>query len=341
MLVYAKNIDNVTLNTLGIDDKKRKQYQYGDEIGFYKLRGFRRSGNNSLKTQRPGLFYPIYYNEELGLVSLEEKKGYDCILPIDESGTERCWRWGKDTFLEKYNDYIEIKRANGKLDIYVKERETDYIGEKPKTVWNKPEYTGQTGTNEIKKLLGEKCFSYPKSLYAVKDVVRVATNNNDIVLDFFAGSGTTAHSVLDLNDECGGNRQFIICEQMDYIDKVTVERIKKVIENKNQGNFIYFELKKFNQTFIERIEAAKDTETLLQIWEQMKEKSFLAYNVDIKAQESNMDEFMQLDLAQQKSLLCELLDKNQLYVNLSDMSDSRFETTEEEYSVTQAFYSKK
>ena len=73
----------------------------------------------------------------------------------------------------------------------------------------------------------------------------------------------------------------------------------------------------------------------------MKEKSFLAYNVDIKTQDANMAEFKQLDLAQQKSLLCELLDKNQLYVNLSDMNDSRFETTEEEYSVTQAFYSKK
>ena len=109
----------------------------------------------------------------------------------------------------------------------------------------------------------------------------------------------------------------------------------------NRNNFIYLELKKFNQAFIERIEAAKDTETLLQIWEQMKEKSFLAYNVDLKAQEENMEEFKQLDFAQQKEVLCELLDKNQLYVNVSDMNDNRFETTDEDRAVTEAFYSKK
>ena len=98
------------------------------------------------------------------------------------------------------------------------------------------------------------------------------------------------------------------------------------------------ELKKHNQTFIERIESAQDTETLLQIWEQMKEKSFLAYNIDIKTQEANIEQFKQLDLAQQKAVLCELLDKNQLYVNVSDMNDERFETTDDERAVTEAFY---
>jgi adenine-specific DNA-methyltransferase len=191
-------------------------------------------------------------------------------------------------------------------------------------------------------------------------MINMCTKDNDIVLDFHLGSGTTAAVAHKTN------RQYIGIEQMNYGKNDSVVRLQNVINGDqsgisksvgwnpqnpsledsancryNRNNFIYFELKKFNQTFIERIEAAKDTETLLQIWEQMKEKSFLAYNVDIKAQESNMDDFMQLDLAQQKSLLCELLDKNQLYVNLSDMSDSRFETTEEEYSVTQAFYSKK
>ena len=105
-----------------------------------------------------------------------------------------------------------------------------------------------------------------------------------------------------------------------------------------EKRYIYLELKKYNQTFIERIEAAQDTETLLQIWELMKEKSFLAYNIDIKTQEANIEQFKQLDLAQQKAVLCELLDKNQLYVNVSDMNDERFETTDDERAVTEAFY---
>ena len=109
----------------------------------------------------------------------------------------------------------------------------------------------------------------------------------------------------------------------------------------DRNNFIYFELKKYNQTFIERIEDAKDSKELLQIWGEMKEKSFLAYNVDIKSQEEHIEEFKQLNLQQQKGVLCELLDKNQLYVNASDMNDCRFETTEKEREVTDSFYSKK
>ena len=191
-------------------------------------------------------------------------------------------------------------------------------------------------------------------------IINMCTKDNDIVLDFHLGSGTTAAVAHKTN------RQYIGIEQMNYGKNDSIVRVQNVIHGDqsgisksvcwnpqnpsledsangryNRNNFICIELKKYNQTFIERIEAAKDTGTLLQIWEQMKEKSFLAYNVDIKTQDANMAEFKQLDLAQQKSLLCELLDKNQLYVNLSDMSDSRFETTEEEYSVTQAFYSKK
>ncbi len=220
--------------------------------------------------------------------------------------------------------------------------------------WNHISWAGIAGEGQITFKNAKK----PEKL--IKQIFEMSTSESDIVLDFFGGSGTTAAVAHKMN------RQYISCEQIDNQMDLIINRLQNVIKGDpsgisktigwnpqkptledsangryNRNNFIYFELKKYNQTFIERIEAVKDTEALLQIWEQMKEKSFLAYNVDIKAQESNMEEFMQLDLSQQKSLLCELLDKNQLYVNLSDMNDSRFETTEEEYSVTQAFYSKK
>jgi adenine-specific DNA-methyltransferase len=144
-------------------------------------------------------------------------------------------------------------------------------------------------------------------------------------------------------------RQFINTEQMDYIENVTCARLKKVIEGEQVGisklynwqgggSFVYFELKKYNETFMERIEEAKDTETLLQIWEQMKAKSFLNYNVDIKKQEEHIEEFKQLSLKEQKQHLCEILDKNQLYVNLSSLNDADFECTEEEKKVTKDFY---
>lgn len=205
--------------------------------------------------------------------------------------------------------------------------------------------------------------SFPAGKKAEQLIFRIldmSTSEHDIVLDFFGGSGTTAAVAHKMN------RQYITCEQIDSQMEMIKTRLQNVINGDQSGisksvgwnpknpsledsangrysrnNFIYLELKKYNQAFVEQIEAANSKEKLLKIWKQMKEKSFIAYNVDIKTQEANMEEFKQLDLAQQKAVLCELLDKNQLYVNVSDMNDSRFETTEEERKVTEAFYSKK
>jgi len=177
----------------------------------------------------------------------------------------------------------------------------------------------------------------------IERIINLTTKENDIVLDYHLGSGTTgavAHKM---------KRQYIGCEQLNYGEDDSTIRIKNVINGeqggisksvnwKGGGEFVYLELKKYNQTFIEQIEAAKDTETLLQIWEQMKAKSFLNYNVDIKKQDEHLEDFKALSLAEQKQHLCELLDKNQLYVNLSSLNDADFACTEEEKKVTQDFY---
>ena len=218
--------------------------------------------------------------------------------------------------------------------------------------------TNEDASTHLKNLGINFTNSKPESVVAF--FLRAMTNENDLVLDFFLGSGTTAAVAHKMN------RQYIGIDQMDYLKTEALKRMKQVIDGEQGGiskavgwnpqkptledaannrysrnNFVYLELKKYNQTFIERIQDAKDSKGLLQIWEQLKEKSFIAYNIDIKAQEASIDEFKQLDLEQQKQLLCEILDKNQLYVNVSDMSDSRFNTTDEERNVTNAFYSKK
>ena len=145
------------------------------------------------------------------------------------------------------------------------------------------------------------------------------------------------------------NRKYIGIEQMDYIETVAVERLKKVIKGEQGGiskavnwqgggSFTYLELKKYNQTFIEHIEAAKNSKQLLKIWEQMKAKSFLNYNVDLKKQDAHIEDFKQLELAQQKEHLVALLDKNQLYVNVSSLADGDFEVHPEDQKVTADFY---
>lgn len=344
MLIYAKNIEFATIDTLGNSEEKLSQYKLKDKYGFYKLRGFRRSGSNSRKIDRPGLYYPIFYNKNSNVISLERNSDEDIeLLPIDNQGIERCWRWGKKTLLEKIDKYIEIKDNNGKIDLYTKERESDYQGEKAKTIWNKPYYTGQTGTNELKNVFGKKVFSYPKSPFLIRDVLQITTKENDIVLDFFGGSGTTAAVAKEMN------RQFITIEQMDYAKPVIFERMSKVINGNKSGisesvnwqgggSFIYCELAKANQEYIDKIQEAKDTKSLLKIWKTMQDKAFISYKVDIKTINASIAEFEKLPLEDQKRFLIETLDKNMLYVPYSEIDDADYSISDEDKKLNHKFY---
>ena len=212
----------------------------------------------------------------------------------------------------------------------------------PKSIWDDVGTT-TNGTQHLKSLFQNTVFQNPKPESLIERIIQLATNEKDIVVDYHLGSGTTASTAHKMN------RQYIGIEQMDYIETVAVERLKKVIEGEQGGisksvnwqgggDFVYLELKKYNQTFIEQIEAADDTETLLQIWKQMKAKSFFKYNIDLQAFENSLNEFKQFDLKRQKEILCEILDKNQLYVNLSSLNDADFACTEEEKKITKEFY---
>ena len=177
----------------------------------------------------------------------------------------------------------------------------------------------------------------------LKRIIDVFSDENDIVIDYHLGSGTTAAVAHKIN------RQYIGIEQLDYGENDSVVRLKNVINGdtsgisnivnwKGGGAFCYLELKKYNQTFIDQIEDAKDINSLMKIWEQMKEKSFLNYNVDLKKQEEHIEEFKQFDLKSQKQHLVKLLDKNQLYINLSSINDKDFKVSKEEKQVTKDFY---
>lgn len=310
-------------------------------------------------------------SKDLSTFTEKDDKGYYKLVPVDGPGgakkgnpyyeflgLTKYWRFSKETMQTMYDQGLIVKKGNSLSQKYYKSK-----AEKSRqtiTTWWDEGYLTSSASAELSDMLGDGAFSNPKNESLLELIIEFATKESDIVLDYHLGSGTTAAVAHKMN------RQYIGIEQMDYIESVTVERLNKVIAGEQGGisksvgwnpknpsiedsangrysrnNFVYLGLKKYNQTFIERIESAQDTETLLQIWEQMKEKSFLAYNIDIKTQEANMEQFKQLELAQQKDVLCELLDKNQLYVNVSDMNDERFETTDEERKVTEAFYSKK
>lgn len=186
-------------------------------------------------------------------------------------------------------------------------------------------------------------FNTRKPEHLIERILLSSSNPWDIVLDYHLWSWTTCAVTHKMG------RQYIWVEQMDYIESITIERMKQVIEweqgwisksvNRQWGwEFIYCELKKYNEDFINQIEEAKDTKELLKIWEDMKTKSFLNYNVDINKQDEAIEEFKQLSLDQQKQTLVELLDKNQLYVNLSEINDKDFEVSEEDKKLNKMFY---
>lgn len=204
-------------------------------------------------------------------------------------------------------------------------------------IWTDISWEGIASEGGVKLKKGKK----PERL--LRRIIEMSTNENDIVMDYHLGSGTTAAAAHKLK------RQFIGIEQLDYGDNDSVIRLNNVINGdttgistttnwQGGGEFIYLELKKYNQNFIEQIESAKDTKAILKIWEEMKVKSFLNYNVDLQKQEKNIAEFKALPLAEQKQNLVQLLDKNQLYVNLSSLNDKDFACTETEKKVTKDFY---
>lgn len=228
---------------------------------------------------------------------------------------------GRYMIVEKYRDNTRLARS----------------------VWWDKEVNSEKGTVHLRELFGNKVFNFPKPETLLTRIIQIASVEHDIVLDFHLGSGTTASTAHKMK------RQYIGIEQINYTEDIVVERMKKVIKGEQGGiselvnwqgggEFVYFELKKYNQTFIEQIEEAKDTKALLKIWEQMKDKSFLNYNVDIKKQDEAIDDFKQLSIETQKQHLCEILNKNQLYVNLSSIDDEDYQVSEEDKRLTRVFY---
>ena len=340
MLIYAKNNEFAKFNNVVLNDDFLKTFDKEDNKGKYKLKNFIRigGGNANLKINKQSFWYPLYVSTDLKEISLNKKENYFEVFPITSTGQERTWKLSKKSAEIKLEDLIAEKNIDGAITVFEKYRVEK--GQKVPTVWSDKKYNANhNGIRLLEKIIGRKDFSFPKSLYTVLDTIKLMSGPDDIILDFHAGSGTTGHAVLELNKEDKGNRKFILVEQLDEHINICIERNQKVLEQLDiEDEFIFFELKKYNQNFIDKIENASNKESLSDIWNEMKDKSFLNYNVDIKKQDKNIDEFKELDLSFQKNHLIELLDKNQLYVNLSSMDDLDFEVTPEDKLVTKRFY---
>ena len=238
-IICARDESQLELRGFGLDEEQAREYKFSDEKGPWKPVGLQKTGKSSLREDRPNLFYPIYWNEKTGRLSLKRNDKSDIkILPIFSDGREGNWRWGKETFEQKADSELVVKRQTRGPVISVKMRLHGDDGEertlKPKSVWIDPRYDSGSATRLLKEMLGGKVFDNPKPLEYIKDLLKISTGPGSTVLDFFAGTGTTLHAVSQLNAEDGGARHCILVtnNENEICRDVTIPRLKATLTGK-------------------------------------------------------------------------------------------------------------
>lgn len=260
---------------------KSKKFQYKDEFGGYDLYELRNRNSDFNSDNRPNLYYPFWVNpnneieKSLFEIDLVEHEGWIKFYPQESQGIKTVWRWGKEKAQENLNTVIFGRKAVGGWQVVKKYRDDIYA---LPSVWDDADVSSDRGTLTMKKFFNNKrVFAFPKSPELIQRCLQLASDPDSIILDSFAGSGTTAHAVLNLNKQDGGNRKFILVELGDYAENITAERVRRVMsgygEGKNAvegtgGSFDFYELG--NTLFdpkTENLNDSADTEQIRQyVW---------------------------------------------------------------------------
>ncbi|GAA9892736.1 site-specific DNA-methyltransferase [Helicobacter pylori] len=322
ILVYAKNINNLIFNEI---EKEGHVFSYVDEKGGFDLQGlenrnFRAFNGLNIPSLRYGLFIDENQKDTNGFMPVfgEYRDGLTEVFPDSRNGFDLVWRWGKEKALRENHSLVGVFKD--RLRVFQKVRSNTT---RAKSIfWDKSMIT-QKGTEEVKQIFKTQVFDFPKPEALISRILEISTQENDLVLDFFAGSGTTcavAHKM---------KRRYIGIEQMDYIETITKERLKKVIEGeqggiskkcgfKGGGSFVYAELKEVNLEIKKQILNAKNTDECLKIFNASER---ILKRADCKIGEIHSEEFQNLDLNEQKRICCNLLDSNEDYLNLGDIDE--------------------
>lgn len=306
--------------SIGLEKNKLKKY-FGDEY-----------------EEKLDTFYYDNANRVFQFVSLDENAVSDAVVKLKNESKNDSLK----VYILERRDKLNYYIYKGKALLFLSNRLTEIdnkkvFGELITDIWDDvlPNDLHNEGGVSLKK--GKK----PEKL--IQRILQLLTNPDDIVLDYHLGSGTTAAVAHKMG------RQWIGVEQLNYgrddskirlHNVITGEQsgISKAVNWQGGGSFVYLELKKYNEHFIEKIREAQSADELLIIWEEMKEVSFMNYNIDIRDQNKAIEELKTHSLEVQKQKLVSILDKNQLYVSVSNMDDAQYGVTQEEKEFTKAFY---
>ncbi|MHA1330842.1 MAG: site-specific DNA-methyltransferase [Candidatus Hodarchaeales archaeon] len=229
-----------TIPEINLLARDESEFKFKDSRGKWLNRELRNRNPRFNRSNRPNLFYPFYINpssiddDGFCTVSLEKTDTHSIeIFPRDSKGRDDCWRWGKeksqsnlDSNNTKKSNIVARQRPDGGWNIYEKYRNK---GRKAKSIWFESEFRTENGTIQLRKLFGRSVIDFPKPVELIQQCIHLGSSPGDYVLDFFAGSGTTAHAVINLNRKDRGNRKYILIEKEKYVDSVLVPRIKKVV----------------------------------------------------------------------------------------------------------------
>ena len=316
-LFYGNSISSIP-STIGSSDGKINRYPLIDSLGRYSWMNFIRAGSNDLRIDRPKLFYPIIaknkneiripemkwdeLRQEYTLLEMI-KEGEELVYPIkinNGTTTEKRWQRGHIRVAKELEEYRVRRSQSGETIIDFKTRMDEEA--MPVTWWDKNEYASANyGATELKDLFGIKPFDFPKAEKLVEDSILACGMGLDkeIVMDFFGGSGTTGHAVINLNREDQGNRKFILIEMGVYFDKVTKPRIQKVIYSKDWKDgkpisregishcFKYMRLESYEDTLNNLVLQQSETQQqVLELSQGFKEGFMLNYMLDVETQDS-------------------------------------------------------
>jgi len=312
------------IGTLDRTEKQNKRYKELDDQGAFMWELLRKRGSDSQRADSPKLYYPLYagansirvpemeWDENMRVWIIKEKPKDSEIeaYPIDENGIERRWRWGVANARSNSSQLKAKKNQNGTYTIYYKYRPPQ--GAIPTTNWIDSKYSAtEHGTGLLKTFFKEyDPFSFPKSVYAVEDCIRISGMSKPFstCLDYFAGSGTTAHAVININRKDSGSRKYILVEMGDYFDTVLVPRIKKVIYSTDWKNgkpvsregvsqiFKYIRLESYEDALANiELQRTGPQQLLLDKAKGFRESYMLKYMLDVESRGSrtllNIDNF--------------------------------------------------